>query len=154
MTLKITFRLAAILFCFLLVLLTACGTKSAGGITVIDPYVRLAPPLDGGNNASIYMTLKNDGPADKLVSATTDAASMTMLHQTTISGDTASMAEMVALDLPANGTLELKPGGNHVMLTGNGAPGKLLETGQTITLRLTFASGKVITLNVPVRGLE
>jgi len=149
-TLKITVRLLGVL----LVLLAACGTKSTGGITIIDPYVRLAPPLDGGNNASIYMTVRNDGPADKLLSATTDAASMTMLHQTTLSADTASMSEMAALDLPANGTLELKPGGNHIMLMGNGTPGKLLEAGQTISLRLTFASGKVITLNVPVRGLE
>jgi copper(I)-binding protein len=52
--------------------------------------------------------------------------------------------------LPAGATLELKPGGKHVMLMGLVNP---LAPGQTYQLTLNFEKAGPITIEVPVREL-
>jgi copper(I)-binding protein len=45
------------------------------------------------------------------------------------------------------GTLEMKPGGYHIMLMGLKAP---LKTGEEIEITLTFEKAGALTLKVPV----
>lgn len=105
--------------------------------------------MDGPVSAA-YMVIENTGGADKLVSASADVAGVTEIHETKDMGNGVMGMQPVqgGLDVPANGSVTLKPGGYHIMLM------KLkqdLTPGQTIKLTLTFQSGKEIALDVPVK---
>ena len=58
------------------------------------------------------------------------------------------MRQIMSLPLPAGETVELAPGGYHVMLIGLVNP---LEVGDTIDVTLTMASGAVRTVTAEVR---
>ena len=58
------------------------------------------------------------------------------------------MRQIMSLPLPAGETVELAPGGYHVMLIGLVDP---LEVGDTIDVTLTMASGAVRTVTAEVR---
>ena len=59
-----------------------------------------------------------------------------------------TMRPVDQIELPAGETVNLKPGGYHVMLLDLAAP---LEVGQTFDLTLTFGSGATQTVSVEVR---
>jgi periplasmic copper chaperone A len=84
----------------------------------------------------VYMTLMNHGAVpDKLLSISTPAADMAMLHESVEEGGVSKMKDMSALEIPAGGSIEMKPGGLHIMLMGLGAP---LKKGNSLKLTLTF----------------
>lgn len=88
-----------------------------------------------------YMVIENrGGTADRLISVTSEAATTIEMHQTQI--DEAGIMRMRpqpdGIEIPALTTVEVKPGGYHLMLTGMT---QSLELGQSINLSLTFASG-------------
>jgi copper(I)-binding protein len=135
---------------FSLTILSACGAASpaTSAITAKDPWARAAK--SGGVSAA-YMTLANTGAADKLVSASVpDYSMMVEVHQTKM--DASGMMQMMpvvgGLDVPANGSVELKPGGYHVMIMGLKQD---MVAGKTIKVTLKFQSGKELTLDVPVK---
>lgn len=87
-------------------------------------------------NSAIYMVIYNDGTAsDRLVGASTDVARTVELHRTTVEGGMAQMRRIAGIDVPANGKVELKPGGLHVMLIGLKRD---LKAGDTFPVTLTF----------------
>ncbi|MGD2103116.1 MAG: copper chaperone PCu(A)C [Acidimicrobiia bacterium] len=110
-------------------LLAACG--GSGGPEISD--ARLGQPT--GPNAAVYFTATSGGDADRLVGATTDVAGSVQIHETMMGDDgTMSMQAVEALDLPADGTLVLEPGGYHLMLLG----ADRLEVGDTIEVTLEW----------------
>jgi len=100
-----------------------------------------------------YMTITNRGSApDRLVSLSTPAAERVEVHRTTIEDGTARMRQLTeGLVIPAGGTVELAPGGLHLMLVGLKQP---LQPGQSIPLTLTFERAGTVatTLNVMPMG--
>jgi copper(I)-binding protein len=103
-----------------------------------------------GGVSAAYMVIKNAGSQpDQLLTVATDAAGKTEVHETTVKDNVASMRPIPALDIPANGSVELKPGGYHIMMMDLKQP---LTPGQTINLTLNFKSGTVIKLVVPVKA--
>ena len=81
-----------------------------------------------------------------------DMGSDTTMGMDMGSDDTMPSGEMVMrevefIELPAGTTVELKPGGYHVMLIGLKAP---LELGSTIQITLVFENAGEITIDVPV----
>ena len=77
---------------------------------------------------------------------------MDMDHNMDTDGDMGGgamvMRQIMSLPLPAGETVELAPGGYHVMLIGLVDP---LEVGETIDVTLTMASGAVRTVTAEVR---
>jgi len=137
-------------------LLTACAMPSSSapaitqnGFTVRDPWARAT---SGVLVSAAYMTIENSGAADTLVSAATDVAEVVEIHETKMEGGMMQMAPLKnGLDIPANGKVELKPGGYHVMMP------KLkreLKAGEKIALMLKFKSGKEVKLDLPVRTVS
>ena len=55
------------------------------------------------------------------------------------------------LDVPANGSVTLKPGSYHIMLM---KLSKDLTPGVNIKLTLKFQSGKEMTVDVPVKAMQ
>lgn len=59
------------------------------------------------------------------------------------------MAKVPSIDVPAGGSVELKPGSYHVMLIGLN---RELRNGDKFSLSLSFQSGATSTVQVEVRG--
>jgi len=138
--------LVATALTFAAILALAPGVR-ASDIMVMDAFVR-ASAVPTAKAATAYLTLMNHGTApDRLLSITTGAAEKAQLHQTTEENGIAKMRPVEFLDLPTGSSVELKPGGLHVMMTGLKAP---LVEGGSITLRLTFEKAGVIEIQVPV----
>lgn len=122
---------------------------AAAPVTVSDPSARAVPP--GQPNSAVFMTLTN--PSDQaraLVAATSPAARTVELHTHTNDGGVMRMRRIERIDIPAGGSVQLKPGGLHVMLIG--LTGDLTPGGK-VALELTFDDGSAIQVQAPVRTI-
>ncbi len=142
-------RLAVISVVLMLAVgLTACGgSNSSTGITVSDAWVRSPVIIDQPGAA--YLVIQNNGATeDKLLSAESDAAKVVELHESMESGGMMSMAPVPNIPVPANGKVELKPGGFHMMLMGLTRP---LKTGDKVQLTLNFEKAGKIPVTAEVK---
>lgn len=107
----------------------------ANDVMVMDAFAR-ASAMSTARTGAVYMTLKNHGTAaDRLVAVITEAAMSAGIHETLMEDGVAKMRPVEVFDIPAGGSVELKPGGYHIMLMGLKAP---LKKGGTIMLQLKF----------------
>lgn len=111
-------------------------------------WVRSAVPGQHGTGA--FMKITAPRPM-QLVGVATPVAGVAEVHEMKMEGDVMKMRAVPALDLPAGRTVELKPGGYHLMLM---ALKQSLKAGSTvpITLLLRDAAGAEsrLELKVPV----
>lgn len=116
-----------------------------GAIDIGHPNAR--PTNPGQQVGAGYLKLSNQGAADRLLSASSPVAASVELHSMSMEGDVMKMRQVDAIDLPAGQTVELKPGGYHLMLMGLKAP---LKAGDKLPLTLKFekAGEIVVTVNV------
>jgi len=94
-----------------------------------------------GGTSAVYMDLTNLGSeADALVSASTPAAGIVEIHETSMGeGDVMRMRPVEGgIPLPPDESVSLRPGGYHVMLLEPDA----LQPGDAVALTLTFESGQ------------
>ncbi len=119
-------------------------------IEVMDPYVRAVPP--GMPNSASFMAIANHSDqAHALVAAESRVAKVVELHTHAMVDGMMRMRRVEKIDLPAGETIELKPGGLHVMMMGLKQG---LEPGQTIPVTLVFADGTKMEVQAPVRKLQ
>jgi periplasmic copper chaperone A len=113
----------------------ASGAPGASAVTVADVLCRPTP--NGRQVTGCYMTL-TASTADTLVSVESPVAALAQIHESRTESNMMMMRELEAgLPLPAGETVELKPGGTHIMLMGVAEP---LRAGQTVPLTLTFTT--------------
>jgi len=117
-----------------------------GHLTISQPYARATVP--GQTSGGGYLTLHNDGPADRLISASAPVSNAVELHSMTMQGDVMRMRQLDAIEVPAGKTVELKPGGMHLMLMGLKAP---LKAGDSFALKLKFERAGEVTVQSRVR---
>ena len=120
-------------------LLASCNVESAPpDIAVDDAWARATVP--GRAFTAAYFTVTNEGGGnDQLVGVSTDAGQAS-LHSTSTDGGVMRMRPVQSIEIPANSTVALRPGGMHVMITGLDNP---LPAGTAIPLELSFErSGK------------
>lgn len=105
----------------------------AGDITVVNPWTRAA----GANaNGGAFLVMRNGGAQpDRLVSASAAVARRVELHTMIRDGDVMRMRAVEAIPVPAGQSVELRPGGLHVMLIGLNEP---LAQGSQVPLVLRF----------------
>jgi copper(I)-binding protein len=83
-------------------------------VEVEKAWARATAP--GAKVAAGYMVMRNKAAAaDRLVSITSPAAARVETHVTVRDGDIMRMREVKGYDLAPHGSLELKPGGAHLM---------------------------------------
>jgi copper(I)-binding protein len=103
-----------------------------------------------GGDCGAFMTLTNQGTeANKLVSVTTPVTDRAELH--TMAKDAAGkmmMKQVENIDVPAAGSVELKPGSFHVMMFGLSQE---LKVGETFPLTLKYEQGADTTVQVLVQ---
>ena len=126
--------------------MAACQPKA----TNLSAKAAWARPGMAGGNSAAYMILQNplDSP-DKLLSASSAAAESVEIHKTSMDATgTMMMRPAGPVDLPAQSTVELKPGGLHIMLVGLKND---LVIGGTITVTLQFENADPLTLDIPIQ---
>jgi copper(I)-binding protein len=117
--------------------LSAFAAGVADQVSVVDPFVRLAPP--GSKTTGAFMTIKNAGDKDtQVVSAASTVAKVTELHNHINDGGVMRMRQVKEIALPAKGEAQLKPGGYHVMLIDLQ---QALKEGDHVVITLGFADG-------------
>lgn len=116
-----------------------------GEIDIGHPYAR--PTREGQMVGAGYLKLANKGPVERLVAASSPAAGTVEIHSMSMEGDVMKMRQVDAIEIATGQTVELKPGGYHLMLMGLKAP---LKVGDKFPLTLKFEkSGEVVvTVNV------
>lgn len=141
--------ITAALLCAAALLIAAC-VPVAGGIVVKEPFSRASPTEITTGGA--FMTIRNSGQGtDRLVSASSPAAKTVELHETVNENGVMKMQPRPeGFEIPAGGTLELRPGGKHIMLIDLVAP---LEAGQTIEIILNFEKAGPQKIEVPVQKM-
>jgi len=117
-------------------------------VKVDDAWARATPP--GAKIAAGYLTIRNAGGADRLVSATSPAAEKVETHTTVKDGDISRMREVKGYAVPAKGMVELTPGGSHLMLVNIKAP---LKEGDKVPLVLRFEKAGEVKVELAVRAL-
>ena len=131
------------------VVMTACGGSSdstTSGLTVSDAWVR--NPITPDQPGAGYLVIQNNGAADKLLSVTSDIVQTIELHESMMSGNMMQMSPVPNIEVPANGKVELKPGGFHLMLIGLTRP---LKVGDKVQLTLNFEKAGKIPVTADVR---
>lgn len=113
--------------------LASCDKAPPPSISVENAWARTTLP--GQSASAAYFTIRNTGGADRLLSVSIADGTAT-LHSTSMDGGVMRMRPLGGLDVPANSTVELKPGGTHVMLMGLRAP---LMEGKDLPMTLKFA---------------
>lgn len=98
-----------------------------------------------------FMDIKNSGADLKVVSAESSISKVVELHTHIKDGDVMRMRKVPAIELPANSTTHLKPGGLHVMFIGLK---ETLKIDQKIDLKLNFSDGSSQSLEVPVKMIQ
>ncbi|MCU7843691.1 MAG: copper chaperone PCu(A)C [Candidatus Thiodiazotropha sp. (ex Monitilora ramsayi)] len=129
---------------------TAMAQTAADGVAIADAYVRAVPP--GQPNSASFMSVKNNsGTHHALVSGSSPAAEAVELHTHTMEGGMMRMRQVEKIDLPAGESVDLKPGGLHVMMIG--LKQKLIP-GESVPLTLKFEDGSEVMIDAPVRKLQ
>jgi hypothetical protein len=125
--------------------------KPAAFVDVQGAWVRATVPGQSGTGG--FMSLRSPAAALQLVGFSTPVAGTAELHEMAMDGNVMRMRPVEGLDLPAGQTVELKPGGHHLMLMALKRP---LTAGSTVPLVLRFKApdGKLLEqkVAVPVRA--
>jgi copper(I)-binding protein len=130
----------------------AAATPAFAQLKVKDAWVRGTVAQQTATGAFMELSAAEDL---KLVGVQSPIAGVAEIHEMKMDGGVMRMRPITALELPANRTVQLKPGGYHVMLMGLKQP---LMDGATVPLTLTVETrdGKRSTVEVsaPVRPLN
>ncbi|MGC4025132.1 MAG: copper chaperone PCu(A)C [Mesorhizobium sp.] len=124
----------------------------AGAITIHHPWSRATPT--GAKVAVGYLTLKNDGSeADRLVSVEAEIAPKSEIHEMSV--DLNGVMTMRGLpdgvEIPAGATVELKPGGYHLMFVDITEP--VIE-GKRFKGSLTFEKAGKVDVEFAVQPMD
>jgi periplasmic copper chaperone A len=124
------------------------AAKPAGDIAVTGAWTR--PASEGGMGVG-YMTIANTGKEpDVLLGGASDGADRVEVHETTIDDKgVASMKKLGEVTIEPGKSIELKPGGMHLMLVGLKAP---IADGGTFKLKLNFKKAGAVDVELPAQG--
>jgi copper(I)-binding protein len=116
-------------------LLASCGQGGSPDLQIADAWAR--ETVAGQTSTAAYLTISNQGTADdRLLSIAASEPAKAAVHATDNSNGISRMRELSSgLAVPAGSTIELRPGGTHVMIMGLREP---LRRGDTLKLRLRF----------------
>ena len=106
-----------------------------GSLVIEAPWARATP--GGAQVGGGYMKITNTGKeADRLVGGSLPIAGEVEVHEMAMAGDVMKMRRLPdGLEIKPGATVELKPGGNHLMFTGLRTG---LKAGQAIKGTLVF----------------
>ena len=120
------------------------------GVVATGAWARTSPA--SAEAGAAYMTLTNTSASDvELVGAAvpSSVAATAEVHETSMAeGGMMSMKQVASVTVPANGSVELAPGGFHIMILQLAEP---LVAGEDIPITLSFAEGEDVQVIAEVR---
>jgi copper(I)-binding protein len=105
------------------------------------------PTVSGQSGGGGFLKITAGRAADRLIGVRAPVSKSTELHTMQLDGVVMRMRPIDAIVIPAGQTVELKPGGNHVMFMGLAQP---LRPGARFPLTLRFETAGELTVEVQV----
>ena len=140
------FRESASVFIVLAALSASAGVHAEGKLNVFGAWIRAAAP--GATMLAGYATLENSGDARvSILTVQSDTFREASIHQTIVERGVSRMRELPRVDLDPGKTIELKPGGNHLMLSD---PRHAIAPGEKVEVVFLLSDGKRVTTNFDV----
>jgi len=128
--------------------LAGCAQQAVAAQSVEVGTAYVAVPSTG-DVTSAYLVIRNNGPADRLISASTSAGGHVTFWEPTRAGDRV-MRSVPDIGIPADSLLRLSPDGSHLMIAGAGP----MKGGTLITLTLTFAKSGTMSVQADITNPE
>ncbi len=101
-------------------------------VTIEEPWIRATAP--GQTVAGAYMKIKSS-KRSALVAVSTPLTATAEIHEMSMEAGVMKMRAVPKLDLPPGKTIELKPGGYHLMFRNIRKP---LREGEIVPITLVF----------------
>lgn len=107
--------------------------------------------IDGSNISAAFGTLSNtsEQPIALQKATVINSTATAELHQSIKEKGVVKMLPVDSITIPAKQSVELAPGGLHIMLINLPKP---LEAGKTIALELAFDNGTTLKIEAPIKG--
>ena len=129
--------------------MAAAETYSAGSLQIGSPWARATPK--GATVGAGYLTITNKGTeADRLIGGSAAPAGRFEVHTTVTENGVARMRQVTGLEIKPGETVELAPGGMHVMFMGLKQP---LRQGQSVKGTLVFEKAGTVAIEFTVQGI-
>ena len=130
----------------------ATPAQAQANVSVKDAWVRATVPQQKATGAFMQLQAARDS---KFVSASSPLTPTVEVHEMAMQGDVMRMRQVQSVDLPAGKTVELKPGGYHIMMMNLKAQ---VKEGDTVPFTLVFEGkdGKreQVEIQAPVKALN
>ena len=139
-------KLRALIGMLMLAFATAAAAAPAPPtVRVEQPWIRWLP---ANLPAAGYAQIINDRDTTvRLVGTSSPDYGMVMLHHSRLAEGDSTMERVSHLDIPAHGSLKLKPGGYHLMLIHST---RAIKPGDHVKVTLKFAGGTTLQADFPV----
>lgn len=124
--------------------LLAATAHAQAAPKVEDAWARPTVAGQAGGGGFLKITSPT---ADRLIAASAPVSKTVELHTMQMDGNVMRMRQVPAIDIPAGKTVELKPGGLHVMFIGLT---QTLDNGATFPLTLRFEKAGEVKVDVKV----
>jgi copper(I)-binding protein len=137
--------------CITLAIGLALASSAGAQVTVDQAWVRATAP--GQPVAGAYLKIKS-AQAAALVAVRTPVTARAEIHEMKMEGGIMKMRPVTRIELPAGKTVELRPGGYHLMLMNIAKP---LRPGETVPITLVIEGAdkkrQEIEINAEVRDM-
>jgi copper(I)-binding protein len=124
------------------------AASDASGISIEHVWARASAGT--ATTGAAYLTVTDTGRPDRLVGASTPAATSAQLHETIHDNGVMKMRPVAAVELAPGKPVTFSPGGYHVMLIGLKAP---LKAGDSVPLTLNFEHAQPITVTIQIEAV-
>jgi copper(I)-binding protein len=140
----------AALFAVLFTASARAEDVKAGDLIIAQAWSRATP--GGAKVAGGYLTITNQGSApDRLIGGAADIAARVQVHEMTMNNGVMTMRPLdQGLLIEAGKTVELSPGGFHLMLLDLKGP---LKQGEKLPVTLEFEKAGKVAVTFDVQGL-
>jgi copper(I)-binding protein len=142
------FRTAGAALLAVLVVTGCASARATPSIAIASAYV--PQPTTPGSTVA-YLEIRNNGPADRLLSAQTSVGGQVQLRAPGARHAGAlAMHTVTAIPIAAEAMTRFNPDSYHLLITGAGP----MRDGKDITLKLTFANAGTVTILAMVTNPE
>lgn len=132
-------------------MLAGMSTAAIAQVSVTEAWVRATVTRQSATGAFMRITAQQDA---RLVDVRSPIAKTAELHEMSMENNVMKMRSVTGIALPAGQSVELKPGGYHIMLMGLAQP---VSEGDTVPLTLVVETKdkklESIPLQLQVRSL-
>lgn len=147
------------MLCKCLLLLASLGALQAQAQAVLYEagslqvsQARSPPTPPAAHVGAVYLSITNRGAKpDDLLAVSSPIAANVEIHRSTMVQGVMQMRPVAALECPPGVTVNIEPGGLHIMLLGLT---QSLVAGSTFPLTLKFRDAGMLVVQVPVKALE